>query len=236
MIGLQVILFYVLFWWFSWWISGKFLSNKKGMLRYSIFGAIAGLPFYIFLFQWSVYTYKCSNTFYFVPEEKLSKPDILFYPSSISDGYYSKNEEGEKVLDFFREFQFKYIVSPKKDLDKVTTLQEIQGDMSNYNVFPYRFHVLEKNEKMKVIDLLEYGFVFRKEEKYSFLSSEYYIYDFVKKRYVSGYSNISYLKGINTIESYLLPFSFNKCYKVKKRRVSNSDLLKATFNQGNNYE
>ena len=230
MIGLQVILFYVLFWWFSWWISGKFLSNKKGMLRYSIFGAIAGLPFYIFLFQWSVYTYKCSNTFYFVPEEKLGKPDILFYPSSISDGYYSKNEEGEKVLDIFSGIRFKYITSPKQNLIKKPSLQDIRNNISNYNIYPYQFRHISDDEKINVFSSLRYGYIIRRKEELSFLTAEYYIYDFVQDKTIAGYSDVTYQRGIHTIKSYLLPFDFKVCKKSKKKKISLSTLLKSTFN------
>ena len=230
MIGLQVILFYVLFWWFSWWISGKFLSNKKGMLRYSIFGAIAGLPFYIFLFQWSVYTYKCSNTFYFVPDGKIEKPDVLFYPGHISENSYEKNSEGDEVLNYFSGVTFKYIVSYNQKVDRKIFLNNFIENVNEYTVYPYVKSDIEEKDKIEIVKQVRYGIIRNIEWPIGFAYSTTYIYDFVKKKSISGFSSISYSRSMDSVLYFLLLFNFENCSGGKKNLfLSSSDLLVNTF-------
>ena len=230
MIGLQVILFYVLFWWFSWWISGRFLSNKKGVLRYSIFSAIAGLPFYIFLFQWGFYQYQCSNTFYFVPEEKVEKPEnfLVYWPVN-EDAYYEM-KEGIIKLSYYETIEFDNIVSPKKN--RIVNMSS-KLDESIYNEF--KISPLVKGttiDREEVFDNIKYGLLVDEVEMFGFTLSETYIYNFSEKEKTAGFSKIYFNRDMSSILFYLWPFDLGRCswFEDKKYHLTPEEyLIKETF-------
>ncbi len=211
--GLIALLFYIVFWVFCWKVSTRIVSRQKGKHSLKLtfcFLFLAGLPFWVYVYELVRYKVACANAQVFYPESKIEKPRVL-----ITNAAHYKNPEGGVNLSF------EYFVSP---LDKGLRFRELYSDdfdftqkiAKNYQIYARDGELVsfDSQQGQFVLNNVQYGFLRESVELRAtgVVSSSLYIYDFLAKEKVSNIQTVARrFSQKNIVGNYLLPFTFPYC-------------------------
>ncbi|PWK48652.1 hypothetical protein [Pleionea mediterranea] len=232
MIGVIVIFFYCIILLFSWAVAYFVLSRKDKyyvLKRNSIIVLVGLFPLYLYIPKAIYHEIKCSETFYFIPVDKVEKPNALFvkglppFNREVEVGYLTYEVYGEG-------FGVEYLItSPERDIDINNLMVNVDHIRIN-GINDFNENGIRPDE---VLSDLRYALLASQDEFLGFVDNQVYIYDLVNKKNISGYSSIySKNEGPDSIGS-LLSFGFEGCSSIpnnRKKYYYDFEIFKDTFN------